>query len=407
MIKLNKKKIAFITGLLFYSSFANAQWATINVSDALYDYFQSMRDYAQNTNLQAIQSGQELQMAQAAQNVMNADVRNRMATTDAQIIQKDNELRPTVEQCIEASAQLGRSSVATASLGASYRSVPSGGLGGKGRNGGTAPSTNDLNTLEIDKVQENIRNDSDNRVMVLNNIKSLGTCSARYHTALCSGPGEYELKDIKVVSLLSNSSNKQAKSGMPIANNTIDDNGYKVGMAYIANSIGGMPKFPDKETLAKNPGYISTYNNIITKLNLAADTMEGVLSLRKTPTNVNPTYKDNWNNNSKDWSVVFPELVKPTMPSWIDYMEYNVKAAVFGTQTLQDEAAITDPIQIAQKTNQKIALNTYIQWENYKQQEKTNILLSNILIQLTSPMTKQTADKEYDSFASRATSNRN
>lgn len=36
---------------------ANAQWATFNISDALYDYFRSMRDYVQNSNLKSFPMG--------------------------------------------------------------------------------------------------------------------------------------------------------------------------------------------------------------------------------------------------------------------------------------------------------------------------------------------------------------
>ena len=79
MKKTNKTKIALALGLLCTGMASQAQWATFNVSDALYDYFRSMRDYVQNSNLEAISNGQQLQMAQANQNVTNADYRNRFS----------------------------------------------------------------------------------------------------------------------------------------------------------------------------------------------------------------------------------------------------------------------------------------------------------------------------------------
>lgn len=57
MKKMNKTKVALALKLTNTGMASQAQWATFNVSDALYDYFRSMRDYVQNTNLEAISNG--------------------------------------------------------------------------------------------------------------------------------------------------------------------------------------------------------------------------------------------------------------------------------------------------------------------------------------------------------------
>ena len=44
---------------------------------------------------------------------------------------------------------------------------------------------------------------------------------------------------------------------------------------------------------------------------------------------------------------------------------------------------------------EKAALANFIAWKNYEQQENTNILLANILVQLTTPITKQAVETEY------------
>jgi hypothetical protein len=43
----------------------------------------------------------------------------------------------------------------------------------------------------------------------------------------------------------------------------------------------------------------------------------------------------------------------------------------------------------------KIAMNNLISWKQYNQQERTNILLSHILVQLTTPASKLDLDAEY------------
>ena len=109
---INKTKITLASMLLMTGIGANAQWATFNISDALYDYFRSMRDYVQNSNLEVISNGQQLQMA-AAQNVVNSDYRNRLTTVYNNILQEDERTRPSYQLCAELSkGQVGVSSVA-------------------------------------------------------------------------------------------------------------------------------------------------------------------------------------------------------------------------------------------------------------------------------------------------------
>lgn len=47
-------------------------------------------------------------------------------------------------------------------------------------------------------------------------------------------------------------------------------------------------------------------------------------------------------------------------------------------------------------TNRRLAVNNYILWHQYKQQENTNILLAHILVQLTTPTSKQAVDAEFN-----------
>ena len=49
----------------------------------------------------------------------------------------------------------------------------------------------------------------------------------------------------------------------------------------------------------------------------------------------------------------------------------------------------------------KIAMNNLIAWQQYNQQEKTNILLSHILVQLSTPSSKEVLDREYQNSPSK------
>ena len=69
---INKTKVALALGLLCTGMASQAQWLTFNVSDALYDYFRSMRDYVQNTNLN-VSDPTNVLVAQNQASVFNAN----------------------------------------------------------------------------------------------------------------------------------------------------------------------------------------------------------------------------------------------------------------------------------------------------------------------------------------------
>lgn len=61
---------------------------------------------------------------------------------------------------------------------------------------------------------------------------------------------------------------------------------------------------------------------------------------------------------------------------------------VFGPKTIAAAAAGSDS-ETMKGIQSKIAMNNLIAWQQYNQQEKTNILLSHILVQLSTPSSKE------------------
>lgn len=401
MKRLNKTKIGLAVGLILtLTTVSQAQWATFNVSDALYDYFRSMRDYVQNSNLEVISNGQQLQMAQAAQNVVNADYRNRLATVYNNILQDDDKTRPTYQLCVELSkGQVGVSSVAASLQGGSRGSSNGGGSRAKGAD--ATPSQH----YAPDKpttIQENIRSSENAQAMVLTNIQSTQTCDPRYGSSLCgSTKAEYALADVSVFGLLSNSAKSQKTSdSLNFANYTMDANAYKAGQQYInVATLANAPKYPDPTDIKKNPLYVAMYNAMIIKLNAAGETLTSMLDLRKAPTSVSSAVSDVWNSsdNATDWSVVFPTMKKPTAPSFYEFLNFRIMTDVFGPKTVAKAASGSDSDTL-KGIQSKIAMNNLIAWEQYNQQEKTNILLSHILVQLSTPASKDALDREYQKF---------
>lgn len=400
MKKLNKIKIGLSVGLILtMTTISQAQWATFNVSDALYDYFRSMRDYVQNSNLQVISNGQQLQMAQAAQNVVNADYRNRLATTYSNVLQEDDRTRPTYALCVE----LSKGQVGVSSVAASLKGGNRGSSGGSSRSKGSdANPTKDYASDKPTRIQENIRSTENAQSMVLSNIKATQTCDDRYGSSLCAGgKAEYALADVSVFGLLSNSAKSdKTNQDLNFANYTMNESAFKAGQQYInVATLSNAPKYPDPSELKKNPLYVAMYNSMIIKLNAAAEAMTSMLDLRKAPTSVSSAVNDIWksSDNASDWSVVFPTLKKPDAPSFYEFLNFRVMTDVFGPKTVAKAASGSDTDTL-KGIQSKIAMNNLIAWEQYNQQEKTNILLSHILVQLSTPTSKEVLDREYEVF---------
>lgn len=398
---LNKKKISLAIGLILTVTTASqAQWAVFSVTDALYDYFKSMRDYVQNSNLEVISNGQQLQMAQAAQNVVNTDYRNRLATVYNNILQEDEKTRPTYALCAELSkGQVGISSVAASLQGGNRGS--SNGMGARAK-GSDANPAKDYAPDKPTTIEENIRSTENAQAMVLHNIQNTQTCDPRYGSTLCgSGAAEYALADVSVFGLLSNSAaHQKVNKDLNFANYTMDANAYKAGQQYInVATLANAPKYPDPSEIKKNPLYVAMYNAMIIKLNAAGETLTSLLDLRKAPTTVSSAVSDVWNSsdNATDWSVVFPTMKKPAAPSFYEFLNFRVMTDVFGPKTVASASTGSDSDTL-KGIQSKIAMNNLIAWEQYNQQEKTNILLSHILVQLSTPSNKDALDREYQKF---------
>lgn len=405
MKKINKKKIVLAIGLVLTLSTSQAQWATFNISDALYDYFRSMRDYVMNSNLQVISNGQQLQMAQAAQNVVNSDYRNRLSTVYNNILQEDEKTRPTYQLCAELSkGQVGISTISASLTGVGGRGSSRGaGGGGGGRSKGSDPApAKHYNIEQTTTIQENIRSTENAQAMVLNNIIDAKTCDKRYGDKLCGSEGEFALADVSVFGLLSNSSknDKVGGSGLNFANYTMESAAYKAGLQYInVATLSRAPKYPDPSEIQKNPGYVAMYNSMIIKLNAAGESLKSMLDLRKAPLAVSAAVTAVWNSpeNSSDWGIMFPTLKKPAAPSFYEFLNYRINADVFGPATIAKASTGNDG-ETLKGIQAKIALNNLIGLQQYNQQEKTNILLSHILVQLTTPADKDVLDREYQKF---------
>lgn len=378
---MKKNKILIALGIIGSLSIANAQFAVTNVNDNLIwgpTGYQTKMFGALNTvldgNMQAQNETQRIMIAQQNGNMAVQDSRQRRTIGLAEIAKQDDALRPTIAQCVEVTANTYK-----------YGAVSNIFNGGR-RSGNKSPAGA---PFSYDDAALAITNSAANQVLMLKTMKDLGTCSPEYgNAANCGGSvGEYAKADTTSLSIKANM--KGAATGRDYANWSLDAKGIEVGKKYIKDAtLNQAPRFPSKEQLEKNPGYLTTYNGIITKLKAAQDALTDILNFTS-GTQLIGTPLAIWNAGKADYQSIFGSA-PPTNPSSFEVINFTVYKDYMIPKTGQTD------LELNQDRNRLLAVNNYLLLQQFKTQQNTNILLSHLLVQTTTPMNKDAADAEYN-----------
>jgi hypothetical protein len=389
-IKLNVISVAI--GLLSYNNLAQAAWLTIdpaNIAQTTISAANSVITAAQTmlTKQATAINGQKIDQTntqldvltqQSVNNELDADIRRRVSGGTATMAEIANKMVPTLAACVQASASVTGSPKGAAGSAANKSS-------GGGSQGGPKRSTEVVSTAT---AQAN----------VLKEQKELGTCAKELMgTAACptNTPAKYEKGDMQPRGIKGNIESLPNDGSQEMFNNytfSSDGTGFKVAQKYAADmAYYDKPKVPTPEQLKKNPAYAASYHSVQTKLDAAHDSIIDILRQRRpSETDVSSTAPGKiWADvSNSDYKKVTGLKTKPgNKPSLFEMLNYEIRNDYLGNKDAK--------LDSTEEVNKRLALNNFIAWSQYQQQENTNILLSHILVQLTTPVNKGQVDNEF------------
>lgn len=385
-MKKNIFKTTIIVTLLGISgSISNAQWAVTNVNDAVYYplYFAPTTGLFTRAvglmisglkgSVDSVKSTQDIMIKQQDNMEYAQDLRSRMALGQADIARRDFEQLPTLKQCIE----MSKNQTAGASVSAA--------MGGAG-SGGNARAGTQVNR------ERNIKDVATAQAAILENKAALGTCStvdASAGIGGCGGPGPLAGADTKIHGLLSNV--EGARAGMDFANFSMGANAYTAALKNANDStMYAAPGLPDPAQLRMNPAYKAAYDTVMNKLSAARDALieQAKVTRGGTPPAGSMAEKV-WSDSRAQYQQMFPTLVYPNNPSLFEMLNFAVHKEYIGVNP-----EVKDPVELAIKLNQQVAVSNMIAWQSYKQQQLQTILLGHLLTQQTTPANLQAVNAE-------------
>lgn len=392
-MKNNKlTKIAATLMFIGFSHQASAQWAVFDAANTVQTTITAAASKAMAT-LEAYYKPRQDAQGSAMVNAQNATNASIDTLTKQQVIQaQDTDMRlrkalgeseeakrlmnsiPTLTQC----AEVSKGAVGTTQNNALVASNKRYGGGANGSAARSAAVTSTAAALG----------------QVLNQKQTLGTCHADIIGAAgCTSVGVYAAADTDSRSIKGNVKNltNNTKVDAPEVNNyTFDKQGLEVAKKYATDAtMYDKPKKATPEALAKNPSYAAIYESMMTKLNAANTALMDVakMSAEADPKSASVDYWKKEVTEAK-FKKATGLTEYPKNPSLFDVLNYQVSNDYMG-----DEKA---DLSSTEETNERLALNNYIMWQQYKEQRNTNILMSHILVQLTTPVSKQQIDAEFN-----------
>jgi hypothetical protein len=399
MKKFNLKIVSIAVVLATSGGAANAQWATFDAGNfgqsvitaaqttitaaqstltSAYTFLTSRAAAATGQAVKAVGTSIDAQTAQSVQNVGTAATLE--AVNNGHKIEADMVINmlPTLAMCAEASQSEAKAAPAAASM----RST------GGGKSGSPARKLA-------------VTNSATAMAETLNKKTSLGTCSSEIAGAAgCTGDGLFAGSDVHPRGIKGNTKGVSTTTGAPGTNAaynnfTLEDgsNGaFDIAKEYASNmAYYDKPKIAPEAQMKKNPAYASIYNSMMTKLDAANDAVNDISKLkRESGVNITSSISGQaWALISDaDYRKVTGLGQKPKdKPSLFDMINYSVRNDYFGNKDAKLESI--------NEVNKRLAMTNFIAWNQYQQQENTNLLLSHILVQLTTPITKAQVDNEH------------
>jgi hypothetical protein len=387
---LKLKVISSAVLLLAFNSSAHAQWAVIDPANiaqstiiaakstlsAVYNYYGMMASAANGQGIQETTQAVNLMQKQSVLNLETQDMMNRKAMGDAKLGSIAYDMMPTLAACAEASGNTVNSPKSAAG-----RAAVSG--GGGGSQGYESRAKGVTSTIAA-------------QAAVLREQKELGTCVAELAgSAGCDGNGDYAGADMHPRGIKGNVKGiaRSTEDSSAYNNYTLDAEAFKVAKKYAADmTYYDKPKVLSKPQLEKNPGYAALYRSVQGKLDAAQDTFMDISRFKKeSPVSITGTIPGKmWSDISDaEYTKVTGLAKKPKdKPGMYDIVNFQVNNDYYGNEKAD--------LKSMEEVNKRLALSNYLNWQQYKQQENTNILLAHILVQLTTPANKAKIDEEYN-----------
>lgn len=361
------KKTLVANIILLAAGMANAQWAvTDNTTHQLLGQVYNQ--------LGKVSTNQSVQISQQDQLNYSADQRNRIAMGQADIARRDFEQLPTLAQCVEKTQQ--------SSKAAAF--------------GGGASANNRVNSASgIKQLNRPARITSTATALapILEERQEIGTCStydAEAKIAGCTAEGNLSGADTTLAGLTRNIENgtKDAGGNRQQVNLSLTEKGYKAALKNANDSaFANAPGLPKPEQTRQNPVYKAMYDSLMIKLNAAHGALLDVLRMFA----VGPTPPKDWSSNSSKWTTIFPGEKFPANPSKMDLYRFESALYFFKEDDLFKK---NDQIDVSKRTNDLLALNNMLVFEQLRAQQNNNILLAHILVQLTTPINQDTVKAE-------------
>lgn len=310
-------------------------------------------------------------------NVLSQEIRLKKALGQAELVKRAVDNVPTIDQCIEmTNAEPG---MAKGGAVASSNKGVGGGFHGLSSRSAAVVSTSSALGHVLAGKQE------------------LGTCTKELQGSPgCSGAdgkfakGDYQPRGIKgnIAGVSGDDNTKPTFNNFTLSEK---DGSFTVAQKYLGNSTYyDKPKVPNKEALAKNPAYAALYTSMMAKLDAAGDTLTDILKMRReSDMKANTGIKDFWANVTEDkYKNITGLTKKPDAPSMFEVLNYQVQNDYLGAESAE--------LNSIQELNKRTALSNMIGWNVYKQLENLNIMTAHMLVQQTTPVSKQQVDAEYN-----------
>ena len=367
MKKNTIKKISTLIaglGLATVSNLASAQWAVTNVNDTMNQAIWkagfnsvSTQGAAGNVALQQIMTQQvKNQEDTQKRDLYNSQIQNLQAKTGANVQQP-----PSLQQCIQLSQNRNRSAAGAAA----------------GGGGGNSYHPDN----KLDKAAPSI---ADIQTSVVKDKAALGTCTANdAGIGGCSGTGQsspYAAGDYHPRSLLGNVQGIPLNTTGSLYNNyTFGAKELQVASKNVQNAaLYGNPIGLTEQENKNAPTYDAEATIIRSKLAAAAEALMSVVRMKQAPTTpINGTAKDLWADAAGNYTQITGNKQYPSKPSLYDILNYSVY-----NQFLGNDTAALD----IQEVNKRLALNNFLMWKLYQQQEQMLILQAQSLTQQVTPV---------------------
>lgn len=358
------KIVSLMVAGLGLSSVAHAQWAVTNVNDTVNQLIMkagfntmSSQNSANNVALQQMMKQQITNQDDTQKrDLFNAQIQNLQNKTGANVPQP-----PSLQQCIQLSQNKNRAAAGAAAGG-----------------GGGNPQHPDNKLDKAPPSLQAIQND------VLKDKAALGTCTTNdAGTGGCSGTGQtspYAAGDYHPRALLGNIQGIPMNTTGSLYNNyTFGQKELQVASKNVQNAaLYGNPIGLTEQENKNSPTYNAEATIVRSKLAASAEALMSVVRMRQAPASpVQGTAKDLWKDARSNYTEITGNKVYPNNPSLYDILNYSATNQFLGNDT--------SPLDI-QELNKRIALNNYLLWKTYQQQEQLLILQAQTLTQQVAPV---------------------